>query len=238
MTPPTAPPTLTVAPGGRSPSPARPPTTTPCSNVEISPAQQHHAGEPRRRRHVGRRRDRGLVPHLARPTSTHQLQLDLHDAVQPDAGPVLVHGPGDRRRRPDDVVDQPGPADHQRARCPGTPPPNGLLERHRHRLQHRGAAPRPRRHRHRRHRRGQRPGRASRTTTPAATCSPTAPWRRPSPPSRRDAGHAERDQHDLDARGGPADQGRLRGHGVRVRHRRPAGPVDHGRDGQLPGLPG
>ena len=48
---------------------------------------------------------------------------------------------------------------------------------------------------------------------------------------------AERDQHDLDARGRPADQGRVRGDRVRRRHRRPAGHLDLGGHGQVPGLP-
>ena len=47
----------------------------------------------------------------------------------------------------------------------------------------------------------------------------------------------ERDQHDLDTRGRPADQGRVRGHRLRRRHGRPAGHLDLGGHGQVPGLP-
>ena len=42
----------------------------------------------------------------------HDVQLDLHHAVRPDPGQLLVHRPGDRRQRPDHVQHQPGPGHH------------------------------------------------------------------------------------------------------------------------------
>ena len=53
-----------------------------------------------------------------------------------------------------------------------------------------------------------------------------------------DAGHAGRYQYDLDVAGQPADPGRLGSDGRRLRHRRPAGPLDQRRDVALPDLPG
>ena len=62
----------------------------------------------------------------------HQLQLELHDAVQPDPGPVHVQRPGHRRARPDHLVDQPGPAHDQRPGGRGRVP-RRPAELHRHR---------------------------------------------------------------------------------------------------------
>ena len=52
--------------------------------------------------------------------------LDLHDAVQPQGGHLLVRRAGDRRPGSDDVVDQPGQA-HVNAQVPGDAPPDGKL---------------------------------------------------------------------------------------------------------------
>ena len=142
-------------------------------------AQQHHPGEPRLRRHLGRRRDPGLVPRLAAQPERRQPQLDLHDAVQPQGGQLLLLGAGDRRHRPDDVLDQPGPAHDQRPgarrRAAGR-----QAERDRHGHGCHDPPHRPRRHGDRRQGRSRRSWSRSTTTTPTATSSPTARWRRPS----------------------------------------------------------
>ena len=54
----------------------------------------------------------------------------------------------------------------------------------------------------------------------------------------RDAGHPERHQHHVDLADRPAGAGRLEPHGVRVRHGRPAGPLDDRGDRAVPDLPG
>jgi hypothetical protein len=199
-------------------------------------AQQHHQGAAGLRRHLGHRRDRRLVPRLpGRQHQQHQLQLGLPDPVRPHPGPVLVQRAGHRRDRPDDLVDQPGPPDHQRpggrGRLPRRP-----AELHRHRRHHRGPAPGPGRHGHRRQGRPERPGLAGGPGHGPLRAAQRDHGGRLRDPER-DPGLARRDQHDLDARGRPADQGRLRGDRVRDRHRRPAGHLDLGGHGQVPGLP-
>ena len=99
------------------------------------------------------------------------------------------------------------------------------------------APPRPGRHGDRRQRRGERPGRDPRPTA-AATSRPTARSAAAFATLDRDAGHTERR---------PAPRGRCRStcrrrattrHGLRLRHRRPAGHVDQRGDGAVPDLPG
>ena len=51
------------------------------------------------------------------------------------------------------------------------------------------------------------------------------------------AGHAQRDLDDVHAPGRPAPGRRLEHHGLRLRHRRPAGHLDLGGHGPLPDLP-
>ena len=60
--------------------------------------------EPGDRRHLGRRRHRRLVPDLADQHLRYELQLVLHDTVQPDAGHLRLRGAGHRRSRPDHLV--------------------------------------------------------------------------------------------------------------------------------------
>ena len=59
------------------------------------PAQQHHQGAARLRRHLGHRRDRRLVPHLPGQHQQHQLQLDLHRrrSTSPRASTRSASGP-------------------------------------------------------------------------------------------------------------------------------------------------
>ena len=89
MIPPTTSPTLTR--GAGQPADllaARLPTTQALANGRGHAAQQHHPGEPGRRRHLGCRRDPGW--HRVSPANLNaaSLQLVLHDAVQPAAGHV------------------------------------------------------------------------------------------------------------------------------------------------------
>ncbi len=86
------------------------------------PAQQHHTREPRLRRQLGCRRHPGLVQGLAGQPERRVVQLELHDAGRPGARLLRVPGPGDGQAGPDDLVEPPGPGQHQchRARRPAT----------------------------------------------------------------------------------------------------------------------
>jgi hypothetical protein len=204
MTPPTAAPALTVTPGSPLTFSGTANDTDDLVNRDLA-AQPHHTGAAGLRWHLGHRRGPGLVPDLPVQHQQPQRQLELHHAVRPDPGPVLLQRAGHRRDRPDHLVDQPGPPHHQRPGGRGRVPRRSA-ELHRHRRQHRGAAPRPGRHGHRRQGRRRRPGR------------PRGPGHRPLRAAQRGHGgrlrHPERvpglagsDQHDLDTRGRPADQG-------------------------------
>ena len=229
---------LTVAPGGPMTFSG---TATDDENLNQRrdpAAQHHHAGEPRRRRHLGHRRAGRLVTGSRRCNlNAHQLQLVVHHAVQPEAGHVHVLGPGHRRPGPETSSDQPGPADDQRA-GPGRRPAERRCStsRARHRRAGRCTSTWPARRPTTSASPGR--GRPAGAGHAAATCSPTARCPRRSRRGPRRCG----------TRTPPAPPGRCRStcptqgdwtrHGVRLRHRRPAGHLDDRGDRPLPDLPG
>ncbi len=113
--------------------------------------------------------------------------------VQPVARHLHLHGARHRRRGPDDVVDQPGPLTIN-AQYAGDLPPDGTMA---------FTAPTDKSltvnlagHGHRRRRRWRACGSPCRTGTPAATCRPTARWRRRSRSATPTLTPATGDQHD------------------------------------------
>ena len=109
------------------------------------------------------------------------------------------------------------------AQVPGDLPPDTTMSFDR--ADRRVAAGQPHRHGHRRQGRARAFGCRCRTATPAATCSPTAPWRPASPRSTPPSPHPARRAR-LVARRHAADRRQLALHGLHLRHRRPTGPLD------------
>ncbi|QNE21465.1 PKD domain-containing protein [Kribbella qitaiheensis] len=201
-----------------------------------SAAKHHHAREPGLRRDLEHRCDRGLVPGLTGARQRAELQLVLHDTVQPQARHVHLLGPGHGRTGSDHGIDQPGQAHDQRPdprrHAPGH---HDHADRHDHGCP--GAAPRPDRFGHRR------PGSGGGTGLAAGPGHQSLPAAQRHHGRRfRDAagqpGIAERHFYDLDVTDRPADGRRLGGDGLCLRHRRATGHLEHRSDVALPGLPG
>ena len=121
--------------------------------------EQHHPREARIGRHVEHRLDPRLVPGPAAQLDGQQLQLVLHDAVQPGAGHLLLHGACDRQRGHHDRLEQLRPPDGQR---PGDRRHRSRHAAERHRHDHGSADPLDRPGRHRDRRPGRRLGRRDR----------------------------------------------------------------------------
>ena len=168
-----------------------------------------------------------------------QLQLDLHDAVRPRARAATSFSV----RAGDDIgPDAPRRANQGRltinAQVPGDAPPERVAQRHRHdhggqvlHLDLAGTATDDK---------GVAAVRVSllRTGHQPLPAAQRHPWPRRSPPSTPTWRTPDGDQHHLDAAGRPAHPGRLGGDGVRLRHRGPAGHLDHRSHGAIPDLPG
>ncbi len=209
MVPPTAAQTLVVAPGGPLTFSGSANDDEGLNSVEIKLRNNTTRENLASGRHLGHRRRPGLVPHLAGQPERHQLQLELHHAVQPQAGQLLLRGPGDRRARAHHSVREPGQAQHQRPGARGRSS-GRHAERDRHGHRRPVAEPLPCRQGDRRQGcRGACGSRCS-TATPASTCSPTAPWQRRSPLARRPWPRPNATVDELDAPGRPA-QGRATG---------------------------
>ena len=113
MTPPFAAPTVTVEPGSRVTFSGTAEDDQGLRNVEIT-LRNSSTGEGLANDCTLHRRRQRHLPDLAGRHRRLGLQLDLHHAVRPHPGHLQLHGAGHRRRGQHHVVEQPGPADHQR----------------------------------------------------------------------------------------------------------------------------
>ena len=117
MTPPFAVPAVTVDPGARLTFSGTASDDEGLGRTSRSPCGTPRPGGAGQRLHLGLSTQAGNCRVSPVDLEWFDLQLDLHDAVQPVPGQLLVHRAGHRRPRADDVVDQPGPSDHQRPVC-------------------------------------------------------------------------------------------------------------------------
>ena len=178
----------------------------------------------------------GQLPHLPQDINAVELQLVVHDAVQPDSRVVLLLGAGDGQRRPRPRRRPTRVGSRFSAQIPATTRLTAWSPSAARTVTRPATSPWP----------------ARRPTTTASQSVQLTVYDNDTGRYMQDNGTMavrattllnatlatpERDQHDLDAADHLPGRRRLQRHGARLRHRRPAGPVDDRRDCALPLLP-